>query len=104
MPGYIKSKKAKRFITGHAHAFEHFNMLGKDFLVIGGGGGIHQPLDNSENRIPDIAMNYKPPFHYLSVKRIAGNLLITAYFLKNDFAGFEAGYNFNINLYTDRMH
>jgi UDP-2,3-diacylglucosamine pyrophosphatase LpxH len=98
VPDYIKSKKAKLFITGHAHAFEHFKMLGKDFLVIGGGGGMHQPMDTSEKRIPEIALNYKPPFHYLSVKRMADILLITSYFLKTDFAGFDAGHHFNINL------
>ncbi|MEP7110715.1 MAG: metallophosphoesterase [Ferruginibacter sp.] len=98
VPGYIKSKKAKMFITGHAHAFEHFKMYGKDFLVIGGGGGLYHPLDTSVKRLPDVAMNYKPAFHYLSVKRIADKLLITSYFLKNDFVGFDSGYNFNINL------
>ena len=69
VPDFIQSKKAKLFITGHAHAFEHFKMQGKDFLTIGGGGGLHQPLDTSEKRLPDIAMNYKPPFHYLSSKK-----------------------------------
>ncbi|MDO9373109.1 MAG: metallophosphoesterase, partial [Ferruginibacter sp.] len=44
VPAYIQSKKAQLFIAGHAHAFEHFMVQGKDFLVIGGGGGIHQRL------------------------------------------------------------
>jgi len=44
VPGYMKSKKGKLFLSGHAHAFEHFIMEGKDFLVIGGGGGPQQPL------------------------------------------------------------
>ncbi len=29
----------KVFLSGHAHAFEHFQGHGIDFLVIGGGGG-----------------------------------------------------------------
>jgi UDP-2,3-diacylglucosamine pyrophosphatase LpxH len=60
VPAYIQSKKAQLFITGHAHAFEHFKIKGKDFLVIGGGGGLHQPLNNSEGSLPDLAVEYKP--------------------------------------------
>ena len=32
------------FVSGHAHAFEHFNISEKNFVVIGGGGGLQQPL------------------------------------------------------------
>ena len=98
VPAYIESKKAQLFITGHAHAFEHFKIKGKDFLVIGGGGGLHQPLSNNENSFSDLAVKYKPMFHYLSVKRIADNLLITSHFLKNDFSGFDTGISFNTEL------
>ncbi|TFG96116.1 MAG: metallophosphoesterase [Calditrichales bacterium] len=44
VPVYINSQKARLFLSGHAHAFEHFRVGGKDFLVIGGGGGLQQPL------------------------------------------------------------
>jgi UDP-2,3-diacylglucosamine pyrophosphatase LpxH len=98
VPAYIESKKAQLFITGHAHAFEHFKIKGKDFLVIGGGGGLHQPLNNTEGSLPDLAAQYKPMFHYLSVKRVADNLLITSHFLKNDFSGFDTGISFTANL------
>lgn len=95
VPAYIQSKKAQLFITGHAHAFEHFKVQGKDFLVIGGGGGLHQPLNNNTGSIPDLAVDYKPMFHYLSVKRTADNLLITSHFLNKDFSGFSDGISFN---------
>jgi UDP-2,3-diacylglucosamine pyrophosphatase LpxH len=94
---YIQSKKAQLFITGHAHAFEHFKIKGKDFLVIGGGGGLHQPLETGEGNITDLAIDYKPMFHYLTVKRVATNLFITSHFLKSNFAGFENGLSFNTN-------
>ncbi len=94
VPGYIQSKKAQLFITGHSHNFEHFNIKGKDFLVIGGGGGLHQPLNVSENAIPDKAVGYKPMFHYLSVKREDNKLLVTSYFLKDNFSGFDMGQSF----------
>ena len=99
VPDFIQSKKAKLFVTGHAHAFEHFKMKGKDFLVIGGGGGLHQPLDSSKKRLPDLAGSYKPPFHYLSIKRKADNLIITSYFLKKSETNeFDLGHRFDLNL------
>ena len=103
VPAYIESKKAQLFITGHAHAFEHFKMKGKDFLVIGGGGGLHQPLNATENNLADLAVNYKPMFHYLSVKRVADNLLITSHFLKDNFSGFDTGISFNTNLSVNNV-
>ncbi len=98
VPEYIQSKKAQLFITGHAHAFEHFKMKGKDFLVIGGGGGLHQPLSNADASLSDIAIDYKPMFHYLSVRRVAENLVITSHFLKADFSSFDTGVSFNTNV------
>ena len=95
---YIKSKKAQLFITGHSHNFEHFKIMGKDFLVIGGGGGLHQPLNSSAKKIPDLAASYKPLFHYLSVHRVADELNVTSYFLKDDFTTFGMGHSFQINL------
>ncbi len=40
LPAFFQSKKAVLFVSGHAHRFEHFRQKGKDFLVIGGGGGL----------------------------------------------------------------
>jgi hypothetical protein len=94
VPAFQETAKCRLFITGHAHAFEHFNFSGKDFLVIGGGGGLHQPLDTSGARLPDAAAGYKPMFHYLSVVRQGANLLLTSRFLKPDFSGILDGYSF----------
>ncbi len=91
---YINSKKARLFITGHAHGFEHFKIMGKDFLVIGGGGGLHQPLNNSDKRLPDIAQDYKPLFHFLSVSRVEEELFVRSRFLKDDFVTFGTGHSF----------
>jgi hypothetical protein len=98
VPPFIQTPKCCLFITGHAHAFEHFNYAGKDFLVIGGGGGLHQPLDTSARRRPDIASGYKPAFHYLSIERSNDALLITSHYLRPDFSGIEKGYSFEIKL------
>lgn len=91
VPAFLQSRKSLLFITGHSHTFEHFKKSGKDFLVIGGGGGLHQPL---RIRLEDTAAKYKPMFHYLTVKRTGKSLLIISHFLKSDFSGFEKSYNF----------
>jgi hypothetical protein len=76
-------------------------MMGKDFVVIGGGGGLHQPLNEKEKCLPDLAVGYKPPFHYLSVNRIADKLYVTSHAINNDFASFSEGYSFNTNSNTE---
>ncbi len=98
VPAYINSKKAQLFITGHAHAFEHFNIQGKHFVVTGGGGGLHQPLDTSGKGILDLAANYKPLFHYLSILKYSDKLKISSIFLKENFDGFGIGHSFEIKL------
>ena len=95
---FINSKKGVLFITGHSHAFEHFKLQDKDFLVIGGGGGLHQPLDISKKMLSDLSADYKPLFHYLSVRRSADQLQVTSHYLKNDFATFDTGHTFMITL------
>jgi len=86
VPLFISTAKCRLFITGHAHAFEHFVLSEKDFLVIGGGGGIHQPLRNAH---PDLQEDYKPQFHFLMITPNSGFLQIDSYALKKDFSGFE---------------
>ncbi|MFD2938171.1 metallophosphoesterase family protein [Spirosoma flavum] len=96
VPAYVRSQKGRLFITGHSHAFERYNFEGKTFLVIGGGGGLRQPLNMSPSRLPDLATDYKPLFHYLSVRREGEGLALTSYCLKKDFSGFSEGYHFEI--------
>ncbi|GAB4036532.1 metallophosphoesterase family protein [Spirosoma jeollabukense] len=96
VPNYIRSQKGRLFITGHSHAFERYEFEGKTFLVIGGGGGLRQPLNTSPTRLPDLATEYKPMFHYLSVRREGDGLSLTSYCLKKDFSGFSEGYHFEI--------
>lgn len=89
VPLFLKSKKCRLFVSGHSHNFEHFKREGKDFLVIGGGGGLHQPLNAGPNNLPDLASGYKPMFHYLCIKRFPDHLEIVSRRLKDDFSGFE---------------
>ena len=91
VPLFLSSKKSRLFITGHSHNFEHFQKGGKDFLVIGGGGGLHQPLRTGEDCTADLAAGYKPDFHYLTVKRNGKQLKVSSVQLKKDFSCFEDG-------------
>jgi Icc-related predicted phosphoesterase len=81
VPLFMQTRKCRLFITGHAHAFEHFNVSGKDFLVIGGGGGIHQRLGKT---LPDLNPEYKPMFHFLTITRDGNFLKVDSYSLKDD--------------------
>jgi len=91
VPSFMQSKKCVLFLSGHSHNFESFKMGGKQFLVIGGGGGVHQPLNTTGQTLPDLAPNYKPQFHYLEVTRRHDSLQVVSRRLKTDFSGFEDG-------------
>jgi 3',5'-cyclic AMP phosphodiesterase CpdA len=89
---FLKSKKCVLFVSGHSHNFEQFKVDGKPFLVIGGGGGIHQPLyTGKKQRTQDVSSDYKPMFHYLEITRMHDTLQVTSRRLKPDFSGFENG-------------
>ena len=91
VPLFLASKKSRLFITGHSHNFEHFQQGGKDFLVIGGGGGLHQSVRTGDGCTEDLASAYKPQFHYLTVKRKGTRLNVASVQLKKDFTCFEDG-------------
>lgn len=72
VPRFESSKKAKLFISGHSHNLEYFTgMNNKHYLVIGGGGGIAQPLYTGESaKYKDlIKQGDKPLFFYIVLKR-----------------------------------
>ena len=98
VPGFLKTRKAVLFITGHSHNFEYFTVKDKAFLVIGGGGGLHQPLDTSQRRLHDLAPIYKPEFHYLKLTISPDHLHFTSRRLNQDFSGFTDGYSFDVGL------
>lgn len=97
VPYFYSSIKARIFITGHSHNFERFTRDGKDFLVIGGGGGIHQPLNQKPDRLDDISGDYKPDFHYITLQRSGHTMTIVSRALSKDFSGFSDGYTIKIS-------
>jgi Icc-related predicted phosphoesterase len=98
VPGYINSAKARLFITGHAHLFQHFNISNKDFLVIG--GGLNHPLKSKSCGHKDLSAEYKPMFHYVLILDSTSQLKVISMKLKEDFSGVEEGRSFKINLST----
>jgi hypothetical protein len=91
VPHFLSSNKSVLFLSGHSHNFEHYKVEGKDFLVIGGGGGLRQPLRQGIGTLADIAPDYKPLFHYTMVTIAGDTLQVTSYHIKKDFLGFEEG-------------
>jgi len=93
---FLKSQKGRLFLSGHCHGFEHYKKEGKDFIVIGGGGGLHQPLKKGRDILPDLAADYKPLFHYLTVKRTSSGLQVQSHRLNAAYNGFEEGLSLTI--------
>lgn len=100
VPLFLQSKKSQLFLSGHCHAFEHYLVGGKDFIVIGGGGGLRQPLRQSLGSLADLAPAYKPMFHYLTVQHMSDHLQVRSFQIKTDFSGFEEGIKIDIKKYA----
>lgn len=101
VPLFLKSRKSRLFLSGHSHNFEHYKVEEKDFIVIGGGGGLHQPLRQGAGILTDIDSIYKPMFHYLTARRTGDSLRVTSIRLKPDFSGFEETLKLNIKSIKD---
>ena len=92
LPAFFSSSKAKLFISGHAHALERFKVRGKNFLVIGGGGGLQQPLfTGDDEKYKDLFDNHSPrrPFHFLEIETRDDTLFVSAQILNDDFKTFR---------------
>ncbi|MCX6284038.1 MAG: metallophosphoesterase [Bacteroidetes bacterium] len=92
VPEFEKSKKSKLLISGHSHNLEYFSdSIGKHFLVIGGGGGIAQPLIPMDKRIYHdlLGQDLKPIYFYLVIEKNGNCLKLIAKGFKKDFNFFE---------------
>ena len=110
VPSFLQHNKCKLFISGHSHAFEHFRNdtnsiinVQKDFLVIGGGGGLLHPLLlGDKQRRKDF---YTPQtkyrmFHYLHGIIKPNGLMLTVMMLNDDLSGPQPVYNLFIKRLT----
>ena len=92
VPPFLAASKCRLFVSGHCHAVEHFKKGGKDFLVIGGGGGLQQPLlIGAERRWTDEfpAKTELRMFHYMRCSITAEEVRFTIRMLNGDFASFH---------------
>jgi len=98
LPGFTTTPKTKLFLAGHAHAFEHFHDQGKDFMVIGGGGGLQHPLAfGNRAEFRDLSDgSAKRQFHYLSIMPSDSSIALMIHMVKADLSGFEVGYQLEI--------
>jgi predicted phosphodiesterase len=99
VPPFLSTKKCKLFISGHSHAFEHFTVEGKDFLVIGGGGGLLHPLQqDSEQRNIDVFPHQagREEFHYLKFAAGKDSAVVSVMMLKDNHLDFEQVHRFSI--------
>lgn len=99
LPVFFNCPKCKLFISGHAHVFEHFQVKNKDFLVIGGGGGLLQSILTREkkrfdDRYPNqFGMGF---FHYIECINNGKGLSLTVKKLNNDYKSFSDVYNITL--------
>ncbi len=93
VPKFTNSKKSKLFISGHSHNLEYFSGHNeKHFLVIGGGGGIAQPLFTGNKRKYDdlLRQEDKPLYFYLVIEKKGNCLKLSARGFRKDFRFFES--------------
>ncbi len=89
VPLFLKSRKARLFLSGHSHAAEHFIREGKHFLVLGGGGGLLHPLYlGSQARFADLfsLRTGRRWFHYVRLQVSAEGWKVTFRMLRQDLA------------------
>ncbi|WP_377101596.1 metallophosphoesterase family protein [Mucilaginibacter calamicampi] len=94
---FLASAKCALFISGHSHNYEQFKVKGKDFVVIGGGGGLHQDVRPNNDVMNDVAADYKPVFHYLEIRRQGKHLDVLSRKMTPDFSGFVDGREFKVD-------
>jgi 3',5'-cyclic AMP phosphodiesterase CpdA len=95
LPEYIRSNKSVLFLSGHSHSFEHFHYKGKDFVTMGGGGGLLHPLDvEDESEYDDLfrSTDNKRHFHYLDCLISDEKISISVQMLKRNFSDIESVY------------
>lgn len=96
VPAFLRHSKCKAFMSGHSHAFEHFREGGKDFIVLGGGGGLQHALSvGKKQRWKDYfpQQTEKRMFHYIRCNLQSHVLTLTLMMLREDFSTIEPRYS-----------
>lgn len=87
LPAYMLSRKTAAWFSGHAHAYEHFYIDWKHFVVSGGGGGPRQrlltgPGEQHIDMYQPAAEAVLRPFHYCTVERSGRTLHVVMHPLR----------------------
>ena len=99
VPLFMESGKSRLFLSGHAHAAEHFMKGGKHFLVLGGGGGLLHPLLTGRKQKYEDLFPLKTKirfFHYVELQFDEGQMTIVYRMLARDLADFTDVLQFSI--------
>jgi hypothetical protein len=97
---FIQSKKSILFLSGHSHSFEHFHRAEKDFLTLGGGGGLHHPLYTEDESLYEDLYHIdgkERNFHYLQCQVTDKGFTAQVKMLKKDFSEIETVYQIEYN-------
>jgi hypothetical protein len=99
VPAFLRSKKTKLFISGHAHAFEHFRMERKEFIVIGGGGGLQQPLLTGKEALWKDNFSSKESlrrFHFALLEKSGKNYIFHVQMIDTTYSRFQKIYSIGL--------
>jgi hypothetical protein len=101
VPPFLSSKKTGLFISGHSHTLEHFKdtIANKNFLVIGGGGGLlHTRSKERPGELQDLIpwqSDYRM-FHYIIGNIDDKFLRLSVMMLNEDLTGPKPFYEIKI--------
>lgn len=96
---YVQTPKAKLFVTGHCHSYEHFVQDGKQFLVSGGGGGPRQSVTCDEKHWRHADLYKGDPiraFHFVRVTIESDGLKVEMVKLDSKKDTWEVGDEFTV--------
>jgi hypothetical protein len=100
LKAFYQASKCRLFVGGHAHTYEHFIVNNKDFLVIGGGGGLQHPLyTGKELKYNDLIKipSEQRLFHYITLKIYEKSLEVDLNMVTNDFKGIKTSPQFTLH-------
>ena len=99
LPAFLSSRKTLAFISGHAHAMESFVFSGKRFLVIGGGGGLQQPvlIGDRVRWVDEFPLTSETRmFHYLRCVATREKMVLSVQMVRDDIVGFNEVYSLEL--------
>jgi Icc-related predicted phosphoesterase len=99
---FLRSRKTRLYLSGHAHTYERFSTGDKMFVVSGGGGGPRRSVSIAPNR-PNQNDLYRVgtlrPFHYIRLQIENGRIRGEVPMIAKGGTRFAVGDTFDLGLY-----